>query len=65
MSNSHPFFLIWTGSLNLGDTPGVFMDAQFVGLLLQIPITITFLPDGTDPVKFLLNDNSLTGKPLV
>jgi len=38
----------------MGDTPGVFMDAQFVGLLLQIPVTITFLPDGSDPVKFLL-----------
>ena len=52
---SHPFFLIWTGSLNLGDTPGVFMDAQFAGLLLQLPITITFLPPaGTDPIQMLL-----------
>ena len=51
---THPYFLIWTGALNLGDTPGVFMDAQFVGLLLQIPITITFPPSGTDPAKFLL-----------
>jgi hypothetical protein len=51
---SHPYYLIWTGALNLGDTPGVFNNAQFAGLLLQTPITITFLPDGTDPVLFLL-----------
>jgi len=54
MAKTHPYYLIWTGSLNLGDTPGVFMDAQFAGLLLQIPITITFLPSGSDPVLFLL-----------
>jgi hypothetical protein len=42
MPNSHPYYLVWTGGLNLGDTPGVFYDAEFAGLLLQIPITITF-----------------------
>ncbi len=50
----HPYYLIWTGSLNLGDTPGVFGDAQFAGLMLQMPLTITFVPDGTDPINFLL-----------
>jgi hypothetical protein len=54
MTEAHPYYLVWSGALNMGDTPGVFMDAQFVGLLLQIPVTITFLPDGSDPVKFLL-----------
>jgi hypothetical protein len=54
MAEAHPYYMVWSGSLNMGDTPGVFMDAQFVGLLLQIPVTITFLPDGTDPVKMLL-----------
>jgi hypothetical protein len=54
MSHSHPYYLVWTGGLNLGDTPGVFYDAQFVGLLVQIPLTITFLPDGEDPIKLLL-----------
>lgn len=54
MPASHPFYLVWTGSLNLGDTPGVFMDAQFVGLLLQMPIKITFLPAGEDPIQLLL-----------
>lgn len=54
MPQSHPYYLIWTGSLNLGDTPGVFGDAQFVGLMLQTPLTITFLPDGSEPINFLL-----------
>ncbi len=53
MAQAHAYYLV-TGALNMGDTPGVFMDAQFVGLLLQIPVTITFLPDGSDPVKLLL-----------
>jgi hypothetical protein len=54
MPDPHPFYLVWTGALNLGDTPGVFMDAQFVGILVQIPLTITFVPAGTDPVQLLL-----------
>ena len=57
--DSHPFYLVWTGSLNLGDTPGVFMDAQFAGLLLQVPITLTFLPDGTDPIQLLLTTSEV------
>jgi hypothetical protein len=54
MPDPHPYYLVWTGSLNLGDTPGVFTDAQFAGLLLQIPITITYLPEGEDPIYLLL-----------
>jgi hypothetical protein len=54
MAKPYPYYVIWSGSLHLGDTPGVFMDAQFAGLLVQIPVTITFLPDGTDPIQFLL-----------
>ncbi len=48
------FYLVWTGLLNLGDTPGVFTDAQFAGLMLQIPITITFPDESTDPIHLLL-----------
>ncbi|VTS08280.1 hypothetical protein [Tuwongella immobilis] len=51
---NHPYYLVWSGSLNMGDTPGVFTDAQFVGLILQIPITITYLSDETAPAQFLL-----------
>jgi hypothetical protein len=54
MSKSRPFYLVWTGALNLGDTPGVFMDAEFAGLLIQLPVTITFVPSSPDPVEFLL-----------
>lgn len=52
MALPHPYYIIWTGSLNLGDTVGVFMDSQFVGLLVQLPITITYTPGGD--VSFLL-----------
>jgi hypothetical protein len=54
MSDVHPYYLVWTGSLNFGDTPGVFNDAQFVGLMAQIPITITFIPEGVDSIELLL-----------
>src|SRR5262245_36944236 len=53
-TKTHPYYVVWSGALNMGDTPGTFMDAQFVGLLLQIPITITFLPSTSDPVRILL-----------
>jgi hypothetical protein len=49
---SLPFYVIWTGSLNFGDTPGVFQDATFVGLTVSIPIAITF--PGTTDVQMLL-----------
>ncbi len=51
---TYPFYIIWTGALNLGDTPGVFNDASFAGLMLQLPITITFVPAGSDPVSLAL-----------
>lgn len=54
MSEPHPFYMVWSGSLNFGDTPGVFTNAQFVGLLAQIPLTLTFVPDGDEPINFLL-----------
>ena len=53
MTNSYPYYIVWAGSLHLGDTPGVFMDAQYAGLIVQIPVTITFLPEGTNPIVFV------------
>lgn len=41
MKENYPYYLLWSGSIALGDTPGVFMDAEFVGLLVQIPFIIT------------------------
>lgn len=40
----YPYYPMWSGALNLGDTPGVFYDSEFVGLILQIPINISFIP---------------------
>ena len=53
-TNIHPYYLIWTGALNLGDTPGVFTDAAFVGLQLQLPCTVTFEPSGSTSLEILL-----------
>lgn len=54
MSTSYPYYILWTGALHLGDTPGVFMDAQYAGLLIQVPVTVTFVPEGTDPIVFVV-----------
>jgi hypothetical protein len=53
---SYPYYVIWSGSIGLGDTPGVFMDSEFVGLLVQIPFRITFPEDstGVDTITILL-----------
>jgi hypothetical protein len=50
---SHPFYVIWTGALNLGDTPGVFNDAAFAGLSITLPVTIGFA-SGTDSQMLLM-----------
>ena len=54
MATDNPYYLIWAGGLNLGDTPGVFMNAQFAGLLLQLPISLTFVPDDVDYLSIVL-----------
>ena len=63
MSPAPNFYTIWTGQLNLGDTPGVFTDATFVGLLLQLPVTITFAPEPAAPleVRLLTTDVEVFG----
>ncbi|MBS1518229.1 MAG: hypothetical protein JSS91_09095 [Bacteroidetes bacterium] len=40
----YPFYPIWNGSLNLGDTPGVFFNSTYIGLIFQFPINISFIP---------------------
>jgi hypothetical protein len=54
MAVSYPYYIVWTGTLHLGDTPGVFMDSQYAGLIVQIPVTITFVDNGTIPINFVL-----------
>jgi hypothetical protein len=41
MTSNYPYYLLWSGGINLGDTPGVFTESEFVGLLVQIPFRIT------------------------
>lgn len=50
----YPYYVIWSGSIGLGDTPGVFMDSEYVGLLIQIPFSITYPETGVVPVCILL-----------
>lgn len=55
----YPFYTIWSGSLNLGDTPGVFSDSSFVGLILQIPINITSIRAGKTHIEIMLITNEV------
>lgn len=69
MPNNYPYYLVWSGALNLGDTPGAFMDAQFVGLALQIPVTIGFLADANQAIEVVLTTTEVeifgqTGHPV-
>ncbi|PZD70942.1 hypothetical protein C1752_08717 [Acaryochloris thomasi RCC1774] len=59
MPQQHPFYLLWSGAINLGDTPGVFNNAQFAGLLVQIPVTLSFIPENDLPVRFLLKTSDV------
>ncbi len=57
MSNkpaSYNYYTIWSGALNFGDTPGVFLDSTFVGLIAQIPITINYIPPGISDFEIML-----------
>lgn len=51
---NYPYYIIWSGTIGLGDTPGVFMDSEYVGLLVQIPFSITFAEEDVDVVTILL-----------
>lgn len=69
----YPYYVIWTGSISLGDTPGTFMDSQYAGLLVQIPFTISFPapPETVSTVTILLTTTEVeifkdsNGSPLV
>ncbi len=37
--------LLWRGRLHLGDGPGVYGDASYVGLGVELPVTIRRFPD--------------------
>ena len=43
MGESFSTFLVWSGSLQLGDTPGPFADAMYTGLLLSKKSELCFI----------------------
>jgi hypothetical protein len=46
--------LIWQGRLHVGDQPGTFGDATYVGLATELPVTITASPtSGPDTATFI------------
>lgn len=55
----YPYYTVWSGALNLGDTPGVFNDSVFVGLILQIPINISYIPNGRPFIEIMLMTNEV------
>lgn len=52
-TTTYPYYLIWSGALNLGKTPGVFDDASFAGTIVQLPITINSMSVDT-PLEIVL-----------
>lgn len=54
MLDLNSFYMVWSGVLNFEDTPGVFNNEQFLGLIAQIPITLTFMSDDNSLKNFLL-----------
>jgi len=55
----YPFYTIWNGSLNMGDTPGVYNVSAFVGLMLQIPVNVTFIPTSKSVIDIMLMTNEV------
>jgi len=55
----YPYYTIWSGSLNLGDTPGVFNDSTFAGLMLHIPINISYILAGKPFIEIMLMTNEV------
>ena len=55
------YYPVWTGALNLGDTPGVFNYAQFCGLLVQLPLRITFNSGGVAKLRLRTTDVEIFG----
>jgi len=56
---NYQYYTIWSGSLNLGDTPGVFNDSSFVGLMIQMPINITYIPENQLYIEIMLVTNDV------
>jgi hypothetical protein len=52
--------LVWQGRLHLGDEPGVYGDATFVGINAELPITITMVEQsGSDAIRITLETGAV------
>ena len=57
MTQQNAGMLIWTGRIHLGDDPGVFGDATYAGLQIELPVTLDkFDPkaDQADDICFVI-----------
>ncbi|URM91342.1 hypothetical protein LUW75_16705 [Streptomyces sp. MRC013] len=59
--------LVWQGRIHLGDEPGVFGDAEYSGLAMELPVTLRKTdPSGPNTTKLVLvtqNAETYTGYP--
>lgn len=58
--------LIWKGRVQIGDEPGVYGDASYSGLAIDLPVTLTPLDAGGTPVvsfELTAEDASSFGAP--
>lgn len=56
---SNPTILVVTGSYQLGNNPGLFQDAPYVGLLLRLPVSITWLDTTKAEVKIFVETHDI------
>jgi hypothetical protein len=56
--------LVWQGRIHLGDEPGVFGDASYAGLSVELPLTLTRIdPDGPDVTTLVLDTEDVQTFP--
>jgi hypothetical protein len=53
---------IWQGRLHLGDQPGIFGDAAYVGLSIELPVTLT-ITDSTGTAALRIHAESVQTTP--
>ncbi|MDQ3539890.1 MAG: hypothetical protein M3440_04315 [Chloroflexota bacterium] len=62
--NQRDLELVWQGRLHLGDGPGVYGDASYVGLGVEFPLTLRRFPDADRPsaVRLLVETEGLQSR---
>jgi hypothetical protein len=56
---ANPTILVVTGNYQLGNNPGLFQEAPYVGLLLRLPLSITWLDTTKPEVKILIETHDI------